>query len=44
MGKTKYSKKNLFHCDFVHHKSYMDWQGIKPFINRVGVYRNGRKI
>jgi hypothetical protein len=39
MGKTKYSKKNLFHCDFVHHKSHMDWQGIEPFINRVGVYR-----
>jgi hypothetical protein len=28
----------------VHHKSHMDWPGIKPFINRVGVCRNGRKI
>jgi len=44
MGKPKYSEKNPFYCDFVHYKSHMDWPGIKPFINRVGVYRNGHKI
>jgi len=43
MGKPKYSEQNLFHCDFVHHKSHMDCSGIKPFINRVRVYRNGQK-
>jgi len=23
-------EKNLSHCYFIHHKSYMDWPGIKP--------------
>jgi hypothetical protein len=27
-GKPKYSGKNLYQCQFVHHKSHMDWPGI----------------
>jgi hypothetical protein len=28
-GKPKYSEKSLFHCHFVHHKSYKDLPGIE---------------
>jgi hypothetical protein len=26
-GKLKYSQKNLLHCNFVQHKSYLNWPG-----------------
>jgi hypothetical protein len=29
-GKLKYSKKNLFHCHFFHHRHHMHWAGIVP--------------
>jgi hypothetical protein len=29
-GIPKYSKKNLLHCHFIHHKSDMDSPGIEP--------------
>jgi hypothetical protein len=28
--KPKYSGENLSQCQFVHHKSYMDWPGFEP--------------
>jgi hypothetical protein len=28
-GKLKYLKKNLFQCDFFHHKSHVDRPGIE---------------
>jgi hypothetical protein len=28
-GKPKYSGKNRSQCNFVHHKSHMDWHGIE---------------
>jgi hypothetical protein len=34
-GKLKYSEKNLFHCHVVHHKSHMDWPGIKLGLERL---------
>jgi hypothetical protein len=29
-GKPKYSGKNLSQCNFVYHKSHMDWPSIEP--------------
>jgi hypothetical protein len=28
-AKPKYPQKNLSHCHYFHHKSYMAWSGIK---------------
>jgi hypothetical protein len=28
MGKLRYSEENMFQCQFVQHKSYVDWAGV----------------
>jgi hypothetical protein len=43
----KYSEKNLSQCNFDHHKSQMEWNGIKPRPRRCGAdgtaHDEGRK-
>jgi len=34
-GKLKYLEENVSQCDFVQHKSHMDWPGIKPRLPTV---------
>jgi hypothetical protein len=37
-GILKYEERNLSKCDFFHHKSHMDWPGIKPRLLTVRVW------